>query len=75
MTRNTEAAAPEVPAAIPPKSPPPGVNDNTVWIADLDADDVLVGFRQVKLSEVPDGFVQVPQHCDLLTDGRYRYSR
>ena len=71
MTPNTEAAA-----AIPPESPPPaGVSDKTVWIADLDADDVLVGFRQMKLSEAPDGFVEVPQHCDLLTDGRYRYSR
>lgn len=76
MTPDTEAAAPEVLSAMPPKSPlPAGVSDKTVWIADLDADDALVGFRQVKLSEAPDGFVEVPRHCDLLTDGRYRYSR
>ena len=76
MTPNNEAAAPEVPAAIPPESTSPaGVNDKTVWIADLDSDDVLVGFREVKLSDAPDGFVEVPRHCDLLTDGRYRYSR
>ncbi len=73
MTPNTEPAAPEVPAAIPSESPP--LSDKTVWIADLDTDDVLVGFRQVKLSEAPDGFVEVPPQCDLLTDGRYRYSR
>ena len=76
MTPNTEAAAADAPAPIPPESPPPAsVNDKTIWIADLDAADVLVGFRQVKLSEAPTGFVEVPQHCDLLTDGRYRYSR
>lgn len=76
MTPNNEAAAPEVPAAIPPESTSPAsVNDKSIWIADLDAADVLVGFRQVKRSEAPDGFVEVPQHCDLLTDGRYRYSR
>jgi hypothetical protein len=76
MTPNTEASAPEVPAAITPESTlPPGANDKTVWIADLDSDDVLVGFREVKLSDAPDGFVEVPHHCDLLTDGRYRYSR
>ena len=76
MTPNTEAAAPEVPAAIPPESPSlAGINDKTVWIAELDAGDVLVGFREVKLSDAPDGFVEVPRHCDLLTDGRYRYSR
>lgn len=43
MTPNTEPAAPEVPAAIPSESPP--LSDKTVWIADLDTDDVLVGFR------------------------------
>lgn len=76
MTPDTEAAAPEVPAAIPPESTSPaGVNDKTVWIADLDSGDVLVGFREVRLFDAPDGFVEVPRHCDLLTDGRYRYSR
>jgi hypothetical protein len=76
MTQSTEVVAPEVPAAIPLATPSPeSVNDRTIWIADLDSDDVLVGFRTVTLADAPDGFVEVPEHCDLLTDGRYRYSR
>lgn len=47
-------------------------NDKLIWIADLDGD-VLVGFLQVRLSEAPNGFVEVPAECDLKTDGRYRW--
>lgn len=49
--------------------------DPIIWIADLDPEGVLVGFKQCLRSEKPADAVEVPVNCDLAVDGRYRFDR